>query len=88
MANSQEDYGSQHPDLLAAVVLHTLVHEGRDGLTLASVAIACERDPEDPRELSETSVALEILLADGLAIREGELFKPTHAAVRADELSF
>lgn len=73
---------------MAAVVLHALVHEGRSGLTLADVAIACERDPSAPEEMREITQALEILTADGLAQRRGELFCPTRAAVRADELSF
>jgi hypothetical protein len=80
----------QDLDLLAAVVLHTLVAEGHAGMTLQRVAIACERDPSDPAELSEVERALEVLLDDGLAKREGEgeLLRPTRAAVRAQELSF
>ena len=70
MANSQDDGLSQHPDLLAAVVLHTLVSEARDGMTAAAVALACERDPHTQRDVDEIAVALEILLEDGLAERE------------------
>jgi hypothetical protein len=76
------------PDLLAAVVLHTLVAEGRAGMTLQGLAIACERDPCDTAELGEVKRALEVLLDDGLAEPEGELLRPTRAAVRARELSF
>jgi hypothetical protein len=76
------------PDLLAAVVLHTLVASGRDGLTLADVATACERDPAASRDAREVQVALEILLADDLAARRGPLWLPTRAAIRAAELSF
>ncbi|MFZ1925814.1 MAG: hypothetical protein WAU42_06695 [Solirubrobacteraceae bacterium] len=70
MANSQEEASSQHPDLLAAVVLHTLVNEARDGMTAAAVAVACERDPKAKRDIDEIVAALEILLKDGLAERE------------------
>jgi hypothetical protein len=89
------------PDLLAAVVLHTLVTEGRDGITAAHVAAACERAPDDRADMEEVEAALELLLDDGLAQRETrrtdagkragadeDLFHPTRAAVRAAELSF
>jgi hypothetical protein len=92
VANSQDDASSQHPDLLAAVVLHTLVREGRDGITVASIAKACDRDPSDPSDSSEVEAALGVLLDDGLAEREHraerDLWLPTRAAMRADELSF
>jgi hypothetical protein len=88
VANSQDSASSQHPDLLAAVVLHTLVSEGRDGMTVSGVAVACERDPDDPTDAKEVETALEILLDDGLAQHDDELFWPTRAAVRASELSF
>jgi hypothetical protein len=87
VANSQ-DSAPQHPDLLAAVVLHALVSEGRDGMTTADVALACERDPDDRADLEEVEAALAVLLDDGLAQREDDLFRPTRAAVRAGELSF
>jgi hypothetical protein len=75
--------------MLAAVALHTLVAEGRGGMTRAQVARACERDPADSAEMREIEMALGILLEDDLAERDGELFfKPTRAAVRATELSF
>lgn len=61
----------------------------RDGLTLAEIARACERDlsqrPEDAREIN---TALDILLADDLATREADRYRPTRAAIRAAELSF
>jgi hypothetical protein len=90
VANSQDDViPSQHPDLLAAVVLHTLVTEGRrESIAVSQIAVTCERDPDNPAELHEVEAALEILLDDGLARREGERFRPTRAAVRAGELSF
>lgn len=89
MAKTQEPVTDPpNPDLLAAVVLHTLVSEGRDGLTARHVASACERDPADPAEMREIEVALGILLDDELARREGDLFAPTRAALRASELSF
>jgi hypothetical protein len=84
--------GGQHPDLLAAVVLHTLVSEGRDGMTPARMAVACERHPDSRADMKEIEAALRLLCDDGLAQREGdgesELFRPTRAAVRACELSF
>ncbi len=70
MANSQDVSCSQHPDLLAAVVLHTLVGEARDGMTAAALAAACERDPDAERDMDEILAALEILRRDGLAERE------------------
>lgn len=74
--------------MLAAVVLHTLVAEGRDGLPRAQIARACERDPTDSTDMRETETALGVLLEDHLAERDGDLYKPTRAAVRATELSF
>lgn len=70
------------------MVLHTLVTEGLGGLSVAHVAVACERDPTNPPELRETEAALQILLEDDLAERDRGLFKPTRAAIRAAELSF
>jgi hypothetical protein len=79
---------SQDPDPLAAVVLHILVSEGRSGFTAAQVAKACERDPSDPSDLDEVEAALEILLNDGLAQSQDDIYLPTRAAIRAAELSF
>jgi hypothetical protein len=78
------------------VVLHTLVSQDGDGMTVSRVAAACERDPGDPADMEEIEAALELLHDDGLAERDGEedgedgrrLFRPTRAAVRAAELSF
>lgn len=81
-------------------MLHTLVAEGRAGMTREQIALACERDPASRRELDETVAALQLLFEDGLATRtegtvraeetmhDGEVFKPTRAAIRAAELSF
>jgi hypothetical protein len=92
VANSQDEGFSQHPDLLAAVVLHTLVSEARDGMSVAAIAVACDRDPDAERDIEEIVAALEILLIDGLAEYETDppplLYRPTHAAIRANELSF
>lgn len=96
MANSQEDditEQPQHPDLLAAVVLHVLVSEGQQGISLEQVARTCERDPNDEAERQEVQVALEILVRDELAIDDADgtgqaRYKPTRAAIRAAELSF
>jgi hypothetical protein len=85
-------------DLLAAVVLDTLVSDASSrctasgvspgGLTLAEIARACERDPARPDEAREIEIALEILLADDLATRDADRYRPTRAAIRAAELSF
>jgi hypothetical protein len=88
VAKSQEEIESPDPDLLAAVVLHTLVSRGASGMTLAQVALACERDPTSDEEVREVKGALAILLDDGLAEREGERYRPTRPAIRAAELSF
>ncbi len=72
MANSQDKGSSQHPDLLAAVVLHTLVSEARDGMSAAAVAVACERDPSEPDDINEIEAALQLLLEDGLAECEAD----------------
>jgi hypothetical protein len=88
VAKTQERTAPQHPDLLAAVVLQTLVSRGTTGLTAAQVARACERDPDDEGEAREVEVALAILLLDDLALREAETYRPTRAAIRAAELSF
>lgn len=78
-----------HPDLLAAVVLHTLVGAGAGGLTLDEIARACERDPERPIEAREVALALDVLRRDELAKRgEDERYRATRAAIRAAELSF
>lgn len=70
------------------MVLHTLVSAGRDGLTLAQVARACERDPANSDEAREVEVALGVLIADDLATSGDGLYRPTRAAIRAAELSF
>ncbi len=75
-------------DPLAAVLLHVLVSEARDGLTAFRLAEACERDPRDAADLDEVEAALGVLLNDGLAQSQGDLYKPTRAAIRASELSF
>lgn len=75
-------------ELLAAVVLHVLVSEGRDGISGQHVARECERNPAHATEMHEIKMALAILIADGLAQKESDLFVPTRAAIRAEELSF
>ncbi len=80
--------GEQHPDLLAAVVLQTLVSEGPRGISAREVASACERDPADRAHMREVEAAIDVLLEDGLARREGDVLRPTRPALRASELSF
>lgn len=72
-------------DLLAAVVLHVLVSEGRDGLGVEQIARTVERNADEHDEVRR---ALAVLVADDLATEEGEHWKPTRAAIRAQELSF
>lgn len=80
-------------------MLHVLVTDGPQGISLEQVARLCERDPQHDAERREVEVALEILVRDELAVREqegspsgeaseGPRFRPTRAAVRAAELSF
>lgn len=70
------------------MVLHTLVAEGREGMTVAQIAEMCERDPADPADVDEVEAAVKILLTDSLAQSQGDLYRPTRAAIRGDELSF
>jgi hypothetical protein len=77
---------SERIDLLAAVVLHTLV-AGR-ARAFEPICREVERDPSKPAERSEVEQALAVLVADKLAVHEGEQWTPTRAAVRAAELSF
>lgn len=81
---------SQDPDLLAAVLLHVLVTEGQDGISLERMTRLCERDPRDLHDHQEVRTAFEILVDDELAAEDGDgtRFRPTRAAVRAAELSF
>lgn len=88
VAKTQEATGAPDPDLLAAVVLDTIVGAGTRGMTFAQVAHACQRDLGKPEEVGEVHVALDMLMADDLAIHKGNLYRPTRAAIRAAELSF
>lgn len=90
MANSQEDSGaaSDDPDLLAAVVLHTLVSSAGQAQSLAEIVKACERDPASTHDRKAVETAITSLLDDGLAIAGGGGFAATRAALRAAELSF
>lgn len=88
MAKTKHSSAPSDPDLLAAVVLDTLVGAAPSGLTLAQVARACERDPADAAAAEEVQRALRILLDDDLATRAADLYRPTRAAIRAAELSF
>ncbi len=89
MAQAQDRSGGLgNPDLLAAVVLHTLVSAGARGSSLRQTIVACERDPDSLAERQEVERALRGLIADGLAYRQGERVAATRAALRADALSF
>jgi hypothetical protein len=80
--------GQADPDLLAAVVLHTLVRRAPRPVSVAQALDACERDPTDPADGRAIRRALESLHRDGLARRDSAGFAATRAAIRADALSF
>jgi hypothetical protein len=75
-------------DLLAAVVLHTLVSANPGVLSVEEVARECERDPGVYEEREEIELALRRLVIDGLAVRRNRRWVATRPAVRAQELSF
>jgi hypothetical protein len=81
-----QDATPQHIDRLAGVVLHVLVHE--NARAFEAICQAVERDPDTPKDRSEVGQALALLVADGLAVKKGEQWTSTRAAVRAAELSF
>lgn len=81
-------FSFQDIDLLAPVVLHILVTEGSEGLSVEQVARECERDPADEAERQEVGLALQALADYELAVRDGDLWRPTRAAVQAARLSF
>jgi len=75
VANSQEDSFSQHPeDLLAAVVLHTLLSGDREGMSEEIEAAL--------------AILLEDGLAERETPPHKALYRATRAAIRANELSF
>lgn len=89
MAQAPEQASAyQHPDLLAAVVLHTLVRAGPQANSIRATILACERDPDSPRDRRQIEAALKGLIADGLVYRRGARVGATRAALRADALSF
>lgn len=74
-------------ELLAAVVLHVLV-TSHQALAVADVAKKCERDYTRPHQREEVELALRWIAEDELAIKEGDGWLATRAAIRAAELSF
>jgi hypothetical protein len=93
VAHSQEGGGAtragqaRDADRVAAVVLHVLAGAPRV-LTVAQIAVACERDPRRSADRETIERALSGLVEDGLAYRRGACFGATRAALRALELSF
>lgn len=80
---------TEETDLLAAVVIHVLVTEGREGMGTEQVARVCERDPADEAERQKVELALSALVDYDLALCDAEgKWKPTRAAVKAAALSF
>jgi hypothetical protein len=84
---SNPEQAKRDVDLLAAVVLHVLVAEPHKS-AFAQIAKGVERDIDVAGERQEVEDALAVLVADELAIREGEHWRATRAARRAAELSF
>jgi hypothetical protein len=84
--NAEEQ--SKQIDMLAAVVLDTLVRAHPRPISVEDVANECERDPSVPEEQAEVELALRWLLGDELAHERDDAFAATRAAVRASELSF
>jgi len=79
----------EETDLLAAVVVHILVTEGREGMSAEQVARECERDAEHEADRQEVELALSALVDYELAVRGDDgLWRPTRAAVQAARLSF
>lgn len=76
-------------DLLAAVVLHHLA-TASEPTTLSTEHITreVERDPNVADEQREVDMALRVLVTDDLARRRPQGWETSHAAVRANELSF
>jgi hypothetical protein len=80
---------TEKTDLLAAVVVHVLVTEGREGMSAEQVARECERDADHEADRQEIELALRALVDYDLAVHGDDgLWRPTRAAVEAARLSF
>lgn len=75
-------------DALSGVVVHVLVSEHPQVMTLAEIAEPCERDLDKPDERHEIELALRWITGDGLAVSQDGGWIATRPAVRAAELSF
>lgn len=81
---------AQRTEQLAAVLLDTLVREGPDGLDAEQAVRKVERYYDSDEDRAEVLAALDVLVNDGLALREadGGHWRPTRAALAAARLSF
>lgn len=80
---------TEKTDLLAGVVSHVLVTQGREGMAFEAISREVERDLHNAQEREEVQLALQALVDYDLAVADGpDRWKPTRAAVRAAELSF
>jgi hypothetical protein len=75
-------------ELLAAPMLTFLVDAGSDGLDSEQVARKVQRDYDADPERAEVIAALELLVAHDLALRDGECWRATRAALAAARFSF
>jgi hypothetical protein len=73
---------------LASVVLYSLISAAPTALSLEQIAHACQRNQYSEHDRDLISLALRILLEDGLVYRRDMGFGATRAAVRAEELRF
>jgi len=89
MANDIRPAGAEKTDLLAGVVVHVLVTDGREGMSTEQVSRECERDAEHEADRQEVELALSALVDYELAVSGDDgLWRPTRAAVEAARLSF
>jgi hypothetical protein len=75
-------------DALSGVVVHVLVSEYPQILTLAKITKECERNLTRDSERHEIELALRWITGDELARRQDDGWIATRPAVRAAELSF
>jgi hypothetical protein len=75
-------------EMLAAFLLAVLIDAGREGLETEEVAREAERDYDSDPERAEVVAALELLAEHDLALRDGERWRATRAALASRRFSF
>jgi hypothetical protein len=70
------------------MVLQEVVTLHPDHLTRSELSLKLAVDPKDQSEVKDIAHASNSLRASGLLRYNGDVVEPTHAAVRAAELSF